>query len=464
MKNRRISITKFLLLGLLIVGLLNAFLHNPRVGYDAGDYAAYIKTLASGRLPGIEDSGEYFTPPIPFLTPAILSTLLSLNLEFVLKLAQIINVLLALGSALALVRISDRITSGDPKARNLSLAFLLTLPVFYKSHAFVRAEPYLLFFILLYIEQLVMLAKERVKPLVFSIYSGVLFGVVLLARQWGILILPGVFLYALLLIVIQKERRKILFLSFAFSGVIAFIVSGWFYLSLFHRFGSVTAFNRNPSERFSLKNKPASFYIGIGENELFSYPVRDSFDNQVIPILYAETWGDYWQFFVVFGEDLRTGKAVQADLLFNATDQDPLPAWLQTNRFKIAPYLGRVNLVSLAPSSIAFISFCWGCLSILKRFPYSRFDLSILYIVFFTAMIISTLFGYLWFLIQYPSPDGDTIKATYILQIFPLIALLIGLFGLSQDRDHPWVYPLGMSIFLLTFFHNLGAVISRYLT
>ena len=339
MKKRRITITKLLLLGLLIVGLINAFLHDPHVGYDADDYATYIETLASGRLPGIEDSGEFFTPPIPFLTPAILSAILNLHPELVLKLAQIINVLLALGSALVLVRISDRITSGDPKARNLSLAFLLTLPVFYKSHAFVRAEPYLLFFILLYIEQLVILPKERVNPLVFSIYSGILFGAVLLARQWGILILPGVFLYALLLMVTQKERRKILFLSFAFSGVIAFIVSGWFYLSLFNRYGSVTAFNRNPAERFSLKNKPASFYIGIADKELFTDPVRDSFDNQVIPILYAETWGDYWQFFVVFGEDLRSGSPVQADLLYHAIERDHSPAWLQTNRFEIAPYL-----------------------------------------------------------------------------------------------------------------------------
>lgn len=460
----RISITKLLLLGFLVVGLLNAFLHDPHIGYDADDYAAYIETLASGRLPGIEDTDEFFTPPVPFSVPAILSWILNISPEIILKLAQIINVFLALGTALALVRISDRISSGDPRARNLSLAFLLTLPVFYKSHAFVRAEPYLLFFIILYIEQLVKLAGKRIDPFIFSIKSGILFGAVLLARQWGILILPGVFVYAFLLLVTQKERRMSILLGFLLSGLIAFVVSGWFYITLLNRYGSVTAFNRKPAESFSLKNKPASFYIGLAGNELFTDPVRDSFDNQMIPILYAETWGDYWQFFVVFGEDLRSGDPVQADLLFEAIESDPPPSWLQTNRFKIAPYLGRVNLISILPSIIALVSFGWACGTSILRMLTCRLDYMTLIVILIVAMIIATLTGYLWFLIQYPSLDGDTIKATYILQIFPLIALLIGWYGFHRDRDHPWVYPLGMSIFLLTFIHNLGAVISRYLT
>jgi hypothetical protein len=36
--------------------------------------------------------------------------------------------------------------------------------------------------------------------------------------------------------------------------------------------------------------------------------------------------------------------------------------------------------------------------------------------------------GYLWFLIRYPSPNkGDTIKATYLLHIMPIVGICVGL-------------------------------------
>lgn len=456
-------LSKLILIVILVLCFVNALLHNPYVGYDAGDVVAYIESLAQARLPEVEDSDEFFAPPLPFVIPALFNGVFNLSLFLTLKLAQVINVFLALGSALVVVRISDRTLRANHPYQNLTLITLLTLPVWYKSHAHIRAEPYVVFFILLYIEQLIDLWKNRVSPHRFSLFSGGLFGAALLSRQWAILILPAVFLFAAFLLKTQNERRIQLLKAFTLSGIIAFLVSGWFYISLLVRFGSLTAFNREPTDHFSLKSKAQSFYIGLGNGLLFSDPVRDSFDNQLIPIFYSETWGDYWQYYLVNGRDMRTEDPIQGDRLYKALQEDPLPTWINTNRDEIAPYLGRVNLISLLPTTFALICFGWGLLISIKCISNPTHYPDLLHIPLFTTIILSTLIGYLWFLIQYPSPDGDTIKASYVLQIFPFMALLIGSVGARLSESKSRIYPFIISLFVFTFIHNLGSLFSRYM-
>jgi hypothetical protein len=460
--NKLDTVSKLLIISGVLITLLNAYLHDPYVGYDAGDYASYIDSLSEGQLPGWEDSDEFFTPPLPFVLPALIKFILRIPILPTLKVAQFFNVLLAFASALILARICNRFSEGNQVCRNLALVFLLMLPVFYKTHAFVRAEPYLLVFILLYVELLIRLANERFNPYGFSIQSGLVFGAIVLSRQWGILILPAVFVYAIILVLKDRTRRSSLIKGFILSGLIAFVVSGWFYFSLFDRFGSVTAFNREPAEQFRLKNKPASFYIGTGNSKLFSDPVRDSFDNQLIPILYTETWGDYWVFFQVYGQDLRSGKYLQNGLLPKAINEQGSEAWLETNRYDVSPYLGRVNLVSVLPTSIAALGAIWVFVFVLRNTFSSDKETNYLPVLLILMIIPSTMVGYLWFLIQYPTLDGDTIKATYVLQIFPFIGILLGLFGERINRKHMWFYPAILLIFLLVFIHNLPATLTNY--
>jgi hypothetical protein len=452
-----------MLTGMLVLLSLNVFLHDPYVGYDAEDYVAYIKTLAKGRLPGIEDTGEFFTPPLPFFAPALLLTLFKLPAGLVLKIAQGINLLLALLTALSLLRITS--IEGISNHRiALALLTFITLPVFYKTHAFVRAEPYLLYFLILYVEQLLKFSKDQLTTQQFALSSGLTFGAMLLSRQWGILILPAVFLYAFLTFLHSRTRRKKILFGFAISGAIAFIVSGWFYLSLWSRFGSVTAFNREPLAGFSFQNKDPDFYFGTGNGKIFSDPLRESFNDQLIPILYSETWGDYWGYFVFYGEDTRSQDPIQGGLLYRAVSQDPQPNWLETNRHQIASYLGRVNLISLLPSLLLLLSFIWGCSSIIQAISKRTWDESYNSRVLFTMIILFTLIGYLWFLIQYPSDNGDTIKSTYILQIFPFLSLLTGILLDRLGARLSWFPPVVLTVLVIVFAHNIGVFITRFLT
>jgi hypothetical protein len=460
--NRLSTLSKVLILGIFVLALTNAYLHNPDVGYDADDYLEYIETVAHGSLPEKEWNDEFFTPPLPFILPALLEIIFHFPFPTIFKIAQFINALFAFGSVLLIARICNRLSNGSDSCRELAIAFILILPVFYKTHAFVRADPYLLFFILLYIEQLVRIANRKISLPEFSILSGLAFGAVMLSRQWGVLILPSVFLFAFLLLRRERESWKRLLAAFAISGVIAFLLSGWFYISLYNRYGSFTPFNREPNGQFILRNNPRLFYIGTGGRELFTNPIRDSFDSQVIPILYSETWGDYWCYFLVYGKEVRSGDPVAGGFLRYAIRREGWESRIDTNRFEIASYLGRVNAISLLPTGIAIVSAGWGVLTTFRGINPLRRDPLWIHITLFTAIILSTLVGYAWFLIRYPNFHGDTIKTSYIIQIFPLIALLIGLLGERVSRRRHWIRWLLLATLLLTMLHNASTFVTRY--
>src|SRR5579862_8457607 len=62
------------------------------------------------------------------------------------------------------------------------------------------------------------------------------------------------------------------------------------------------AFNRGGARGLSLGNETGRFYFGLGDGRLFTEPLRPNFPNELIPIFYSETWGDYWEFFLVYAK------------------------------------------------------------------------------------------------------------------------------------------------------------------
>jgi hypothetical protein len=66
-----------------------------------------------------------------------------------------------------------------------------------------------------------------------------------------------------------------------------------------------------------------------------------------------------------------------------------------------------------------------------------------------------SVIGYLWFLIRFPVLDeGDTVKASYLLHIFPPLALLTADFLLRMRVPVvPWLIAWGMLMI-----HNISAM------
>jgi drug/metabolite transporter (DMT)-like permease len=140
------------------------------------------------------------------------------------------------------------------------------------------------------------------------------------------------------------------------------------------------------------------------------------------------------------------------------------PEWLETNYETIGAYLGRVNLISTFPSVLALVSLVIAAMGILQRHSNDSFIARRREIYSFLLLaIVTTMVGYFWFLIMYPKiGKGDTIKATYVLQVFPFIAILVGILLEHVKKRSQFLYRLILGGLCFSFVHNIFAMLTHY--
>jgi hypothetical protein len=433
------------------VVLLNAVLHDPRIGYDALGHLQYASALADFRLPEANESREFFSPPLPYVVPAALLRIGGRFL-YAFKTAQLVNVAFSVGLTFFLLKVCLLISE------SLSLRFgtLLALgvfPVYYKTFCFVRGEPYVAFFVAVSFYLALQVFVNRQQSLFRVLCLGVSLGFALLSRQWAVF-----FVAALVLFIVRgfyRNRRQ--FTLLLGSLLMAALVSSWFYALLHFRHGSVTAFNRESAAAFTLKNQPPEFYFGLGLGELFTNPIRPAFANQLLPTFYSDFWGDYWGFFVVYGFHQGRERYLPGNQVEEMVSRSDRPKALETNFDTIGRYLGRVNLVSLVPTlllAIALVSvYLWRDND---RIQSQVLELSLL-------VIFISVGGYLWFLIMYPNPGkGDTIKASYLLHIYPLVALHFGCFLEKLQKRSIVAFGCTVMLLLSSAAYSSSAMLTRY--
>jgi len=161
---------------------------------------------------------------------------------------------------------------------------------------------------------------------------------------------------------------------------------------------------------------------------------------------------------------VRTGEFLQGSVLQRALRSEPAPEWLQTNKAEIATYLGRVNLFSLAPSLLLLAGFALGMVSIARLVPPSTDSPVDAAQALLALLVVTSLVGYLYFVIMFPNlkKGADTVKATYMLQIFPPLALLGGeILRRIRERAVP-VYRTLLVLLTVVCLHNLPAMFTRY--
>jgi hypothetical protein len=441
-----------LLLALVInvLVLINTIVQHPKIGYDVTEYITYMQVLPT-RLPTPVDTTEFFSAPLPFFLPSLIDKVCLAaqwpNCRSVDgKFAQVINLFLSIGISVVLWKLAERMRPGNQFLKISMLAVLGILTVYYRTFSQARAEPYVAFFLILAI-YLLLKILQTLPGLKWKdgLGLGVTLGLLAISRQWGMLIFPA--LGGLFLLVLWQDRRFAwrLFKTLAVSGLVSFMIAGWFYLYLFSTYGSFTAFNLN-SPGFHFSNQPRTFYTttGIKGLQIFKDPVRPTFDETLFPIFYSDTWGDYWGFFTYIEKD---------NPFVNATANGP--EW--------GPYLGRVNLVSIFPSLVLLAGLLWGSLRLLKAIITKGIDPETNLLAFVFMAILCSGLGYMWFLISYPHPPtGNTNKATYMIQVFMLLPVLSAAF---LEKVRSWKPALYWTILIgigLVFIHNLPAMISRF--
>lgn len=452
---------------LLINGIVltNAVLNDPNSGPDYTEHLRYVSTLARLHLPTPLESGEYYSPPLPYLFPAFLMWSCSIDLWWAAKCAQLFNVLLSIGLTVYLIKICELIKPGDIFFKLASVGFLGLLTVYYKTFAWVRDEPYVAFWAVIVVHYTLLVFVQRARRPRFIVALGLAIGLLALSEQWGLLLVPALIFFVGILAL--KDRRELTpyLKALAISLIISFGVAGWFYLGLRHDYGSTMGLSRGRAPQFAFSNQPASFYFGLSINRLFSEPVRPGITNQLLPIFYSDIWGDYRSNFIVHGRDSRTGERLRGRQLEEALKQTPIPDWLVTNRSAVAPYLGRVNLVSLLPSAFALAGLLLGVLH-LWRLMWHRVATDLTKALALCTLVVgSSLAGYMWFLIRYPPnlDQGDAIKATYMLHIFPLVAIMVGNMLHVVHQKSAIAYTVILGLLGAVFVHNLPAMITRYI-
>jgi hypothetical protein len=212
-----------------------------------------------------------------------------------------------------------------------------------------------------------------------------------------------------------------------------------------------------------LSNRPPSFFA-LGDSTLFTDPVRPSFKGQFAPVLYADTWGDYYGYFLLYAYDARgAGRFIPPSDWEGLLDRDSQPPWLVTNRFSRSPYLGRVNALSLLPTGLALGGLLLGLGCVPRMAGREEGAVAGVRALALLALVVAvSLIGYVLALLTVPASEipgspqsmGTTIKASYVLQVFPLLALLAAEAGVRVRERSPAAFRVLVLALAAIALHN----------
>ena len=451
------------LLPLLVFILIQAVLsfdvvfHDPTVGYDAPSHLRYLATLAQFKLPDRHQTVEFFSPPLPYAIPALVKAIGGVSLWWAAKAGQLMNLIFSIGLCWCVLKICDELDAGSVRLQFWSLALLAIVPVYYKSFSMVRGEPLLALMVVASVYWTLRAYRNVPRRVTDFAILGVMLGLAILSRQWAFLIFPALAAFALLLPAANLKGHLLNLQPLLISFALAAIVGGWFYLSLDLRFGSFATFSRKAGP-LSLSNQPERFYSGLGLDSLFSDPIRPAYANEFIPSFYSEFWGDYQCYFVVYGrygaEPFLSGRHLK-----EALDREPSPFGFRTNRYTIAASLGRAQALAMVPSLVFLGGLMMGACAVVGIGGDHRGWGLV------AMVVVSSLLGYLAFVIRFPKlGSGDIIKATYMLQVVPLLAILGARFVLAVETRWPRLFLVLAGLLTLSGILNAPFLFTRYVT
>jgi len=235
-----------------------------------------------------------------------------------------------------------------------------------------------------------MLVRRVFRPLP-AIALGLALGAAQLVRAFSLwTFAAGVIAFAVAAFLRYAERRTVLTGLAVVVAACAAVASPWYIRQAIHYGNPV--FDRPTEDRPIWERRPSSFYFGLGLPQVFTDPVRPNFVNEAMPTTYSDLWGDY---FGVFGWDAAHAPTPrQHDELRQQSELGLLPT-----------LLALAGWVALLAASIR------------RRAP-----------AFLPVALLPGLgiLGYLYFTASYPTPDGDVLKASYMLTTAPAWALAFG--------------------------------------
>jgi hypothetical protein len=363
-------------------------------GYDAYANSLYTDVIRDHhRLPSATESGVWHTPPLFFVVAALLDS--HRGVQVLDGLAAVAVVVLSGLIARELFPRSRAIQAG-------AVVFAALTPVRTRTAVMYHPEPLatLLAVAGLYV---VVRALVRGRPGPWTgVAAGALFGFGTLTRTWALAFAAASCLALLLRAGLERERTSLL-AAVSLAGVVLALSLPWF-VNQARSHGSPFAFNRPAPKESFFSRRPASFYTALDVRSAFTHPYAPHYLNHLWPVVYTDWWGDYWRYFDIPAENIST--------------PPELPQRYENPRV-------RQSFVGLAPSLLALAGFVGLIVAgVRRRAP----ELLLL-----PASIVLLGLAFIVFQIAYPHADGDTIKATYLLDAVAPLAVCAA-WGLASLR------------------------------
>jgi Dolichyl-phosphate-mannose-protein mannosyltransferase len=364
-----------LVAALALVAGWNAYRYPSGAGYDVRQHREYADLLIHhGEIPGPEQRSEYYTPP-GFYALAGVATVIGEHVHAgdPSKLGQVLNWLVLVASAGVLWLLARELFPGRRWVQLGALAFFCSLPVVLRVGAMFHPEPLSMLLTAVALLLAVRMLQRGDYRWQLAFATGVALGLGQLVRAFSL------WTFAAVVIAFAAARA---WRPLALAVLAAAIVAGPWYVRQAVRYGD-PVFDRPTPHEAIWERRPARFYVGLGLPQVFTDPIRPHFVNEAIPTTYSDVWGDY---FGVWRGDRE-----------------------------------RQSFLGLLPTLLAI----GGWLLLLARSLRAPPRLAV------ALLPALGLLGYLYFTVSYPTPDGDVLKASYMLTTAPAWALA---FGYALDR------------------------------
>jgi len=367
----------------------NAWHYDWLRGYDAFANEQYADVVSREyRLPSVGESGVWHTPPLWFALAGALGRLTTvLGLGHAQRPGQLLAAAAGLVTCI-LVFLLARVLFPERRVLHLvSLVLVAASPALVRASAMYHPET--LAVALATGGVLVAARALRTRwTLGSAVAAGALLGLACLTRAWAVPVLVAVLVVAGLN---AWDTRR--WAPFAACAAVSLALLAPWLVNQELAHGSALAFNRPPPSGSMLDRRPASFYLGPRSLRALEHPVTPLFRNELVPHLYADWWGDWaltW-------------------------DSPPPPAPAALLPSGIVSERARQAFIGVLPSLLALAGLiALGLLSGARRSA----SLALL-----PLSAVGVVTAYVVFAVRYPSTDGDTIKATYLLMALPAAAL-----------------------------------------
>lgn len=400
---------------LTVIAVRNAFTYPAILGFDAAEHIAYAHDLVhNGEIP--QGSGAFYTPPLFYLLAGGAAALgEALGLAQPEHLGQLLDALLCVATAILVVRLAALLFPARRWLPALSLAAFMAFPTVLKTAAMFHPQTLVTFLTTAAVFVLSRMVVHSRFGVASAASLGVLVGLAQLTRSVGTWVYGCALVTLVVVFVTRAAQRRAVGRAFAIVLVLGILIPTPWYLHLQRSYDSAVLGRAGPA--IPAERPSIGFYVDSGLPETITAPQRRDLARNFVPILYADSWGDY------FG----------------------IWSW-GPPRPELSPSINRrLVLQSIAgiPLTLAFVAGWFGLAALAIVRWRHRVEL-----VAVVLMPAAALAGMLYYATRAPSSDGDTIKGLFSLPALPFLAVASGwlLDTLGARLSRPVVLALGLAL------------------